>query len=190
MRDFLAVKAVRASLPLAGFKLSKTATSDYGSVSRGICRSDSAGYLIDVQEHTRIERDGGHGARTMDKLGNWNPIATNSIASMNLWGFDPPVMKHLESLFRGFLADEEGDLKSEFFIPSAVDAMIKEGKTRCKVLKTDEQWFGVTYRADRELAAAAIRSLISEGIYPAQLCDHAATSIKAEFMLPTVNQRL
>ena len=128
-----------------------------------------------MQEHTKIERDGAHGARTLDNSGEWQPIATDSIASMNLWGFDPSIMDHLELLFRIFLNGQEGNvLKSEFFIPSAVDAMIKAGKARCKVLNTDEQWFGVTYKADRDVAAEAITSLIEAGVYPKCLNREAA----------------
>ena len=152
---------------MAGFELEKT-LSDNGSVSRGICRVDNADYLIDVQEHTKVERDA-LGDRTLQADGSWQPLAINSIASMNLWGFEPSVMSHLELQFRAFLSKLDGNLKAEFFIPDAVDMMIKVARVRCKVLRTDEQWFGVTYRADRELAASAVQSLITSGIYPESL---------------------
>jgi dTDP-glucose pyrophosphorylase len=156
---------------MVGFELAKT-LSLHGTVSRGICRADADGFLSDVTEHTKIEPDAAHGARTLDAVGNWNPIAPDSITSMNLWGFDPSILDHLETGFREFLASEGGAMKSEFFITSAVNRLIRSGAGRCKVLKTPEQWFGMTYKEDRELAIEAIRSLILAGAYPQKLRRH------------------
>jgi len=153
---------------MVGFELAKT-LSRHGSVSRGICRADAGGYLSDVTEHTQIEPDDVHGARTLDAGGNWQPIAPDSITSMNLWGFDPSIQRHLEAEFRSFLARHGADLKSEFFIPSAVNTLIQSGGERCKVLKTPEQWFGMTYKEDRELAAQAVQELIAARVYPPSL---------------------
>ncbi|MCX6966952.1 MAG: nucleotidyltransferase [Verrucomicrobia bacterium] len=153
---------------MVGFELAKT-LSRHGSVSRGICRCDANGCLSDVTEHTQIEPDGPHGARSLDAGGNWQPIAADSITSMNLWGFDPDIHRHLETEFRAFLACQGADLKSEFYIPSAVNTLITTGGRRCKVFKTPEQWFGMTYKEDRELAVQAVRELIAAKVYPETL---------------------
>jgi len=154
---------------MVGFELAKT-LSLFGSVSRGICQTDAQGYLVNVVEHTAIEADTAAGvatgARTKRADGEWEPIALDSTASMNLWGFDPSLCAHLESQFREFLATQIDNPKSEFFIPTTVDTLIKCGKTRCKVLKSGEQWFGMTYKEDRDLAAKAIGQLIADGVYP------------------------
>ena len=156
---------------MVGFELAKT-LSRHGTVSRGICRANAGGYLSDVTEHTKIEPEGDHGARTLDAQGNWNPIAPDSITSMNLWGFSPSILGHLESEFRKFLAAQGADPKSEFFIPSAVNALITTGAGRCKVLKTPEQWFGMTYKEDRALAVRAVQELILTKVYPQSLRSH------------------
>ena len=153
---------------MVGFELAKT-LSRHGTVSRGICRVDAQGCLSDVTEHTKIEPQGEHGARTLDAQGNWNPIAPDSITSMNLWGFDPSILGLLETEFRKFLSAQGAELKSEFFIPSAVNTLIASGAGRCKVLKTPEQWFGMTYNEDRPLAIQAVKELISAQVYPQSL---------------------
>jgi len=156
---------------MVGFELAKT-LSLHGTVSRGICRADQDGYLSDVTEHTKIEPDAEHGARTLDAEGKWNPLAPDSITSMNLWGFSPSILAHLETEFRKFLSGQGADLKSEFFIPSAVNTLITTGAGRCKVLKTPEQWFGMTYKEDRQLAVRAVQELISAKVYPQSLQCH------------------
>lgn len=168
LHNFLAVPREPGDYCMVGFQLART-LSCHGTVSRGICREDAAGCLVDVTEHTKIEPDPTHGAHTMGEGGQWRPISPDSIASMNLWGFDPSILAHLETQFREFLAKESGNLKSEFFIPTSVDTLIKAKAARCKVLKSPEQWFGMTYKEDRELAAVTIRELITSGVYPQRL---------------------
>lgn len=164
LHDFLKYRA-SADYCMVGFELART-LSDHGTVSRGICSEDTEGYLADVIENTKIEPDKIHGARTLGDDGQWHPLAPDSIASMNLWGLDPTIMAHLEAQFREFLTAQHENLKSEFFIPSTIDRLIKEGTAHCKVLKSPEQWFGMTYKEDRIIAVEAVRKLIQAGIYP------------------------
>ena len=46
---------------------------------------------------------------------------------------------------------------------------LKEGTVSVKVLKSEDQWFGVTYKEDRETVVEAVKSLIDKGIYPDKL---------------------
>jgi hypothetical protein len=165
------VNACPGEFCMVGFELAKT-LSQHGSVSRGICQADAAGHLVNVTEHPVIEPDATHGARTQGEggpSGQWQPISPQSIASMNLWGFDPSINAHLEAQFRDFLTANSANPKSEFYIPTAVDTLIRQGIAQCKVLRSPEQWFGMTYKEDRAAAADAIRALIAQGIYPASL---------------------
>jgi UTP-glucose-1-phosphate uridylyltransferase len=161
------VSAAPGDYSMVGFELAKT-LSEYGSVSRGICQVDAEGNLIDVVENTNIEKTE-TGARTKGADGEWAPIATDSVASMNFWGFDPSLFAHLESQFADFLRTQSGNLKAEFFIPTVVDTLIKKGLHRCRVLKSTEQWFGMTYKEDRDFAGAAVRKLVDAGVYPKSL---------------------
>ena len=88
---------------------------------------------------------------------------------MNIWGFSPKLFPALEQEFVGFLGRRGMELKSEFYIPSVVDTLIKQGRFKTAVLSSDDKWFGMTYREDRPLVAANIRALIQQGVYPERL---------------------
>ena len=45
---------------------------------------------------------------------------------------------------------KEGDLKSEYLLPNIVDKLLKEKRANVKVLETQDRWFGVTYKEDKE----------------------------------------
>lgn len=152
---------------MVGFELAKT-LSEHGTVSRGICQVDAAGNHVEVVEHTTIEPEAG-GARSKDADGQWYPLPADAVASMNLWGFNPSIFPHLESQFCHFLASHGEEMKAEFFIPTVVDTLLKKKEATCRVLRTGEQWFGMTYKEDRELASAAVRQRIAAGEYPASL---------------------
>ena len=166
LHDFLVSKNAD-EYAMVGFELAKT-LSAHGTVSRGICRADAHGDLVDVTEHTKIEPIANSGAHTFVD-GAWQPIPPDSITSMNMWGFDISLLPELETQLRDFLKTAIDNPKSEFFIPTAIDVLIKQQKCRCKILKTDEQWFGVTYKEDREQAATTLSRLVERGAYPASL---------------------
>ncbi len=153
---------------LIGFMLSKT-LSEHGAVSRGICRVDSDGFLMEVVERTKIEMNGAGAARCELPDGSWSSLAGDSVASMNMWGFGAEIMKDLGRLFTDFLSANVDNPKAEFYIPTMVDILIKEGKSKCRVMETQEQWFGMTYPEDRDSVVANIRALAESGKYPASL---------------------
>lgn len=165
LADFLAQP--QTDYAMVGFRLSKT-LSEHGTVSRGICEADASGNLVQIAEHTKVEPCD-HGARTMDNTGQWHPISPDSLASMNMWGFQPSLFAELETQFHRFLELHGGELKSEFFIPTVVDTLIQEKKVACKVLRSEEQWFGMTYQEDRAAATATIREMVATGRYPKSL---------------------
>ena len=62
-------------------------------------------------------------------------------------------------------------LKCEYFLPFVVDELIREGRADVKVLRSADNWYGVTYREDKERVVEAIRRLTKEGVYPERLWD-------------------
>lgn len=64
---------------------------------------------------------------------------------------------------------EEGDLKSEYLLPNIVDKLLKEERANVKVLETQDRWFGVTYKEDKETVQEAFRGLIADGVYAEML---------------------
>jgi len=152
---------------MVGYRLANT-LSELGAVSRGICAPDAAGNLASVVERTHIERVGG-AVKFKDENGNLQPLDENSIVSMNMWGFTPDYFTHSTQLFADFLRANGGNLKAEFYIPSVVNHLVASGTAKLKVLKTDSEWFGVTYPGDRPQVVEKLTQLIAKGEYPAKL---------------------
>jgi len=152
---------------MVGFQLRNT-LSEFGTVSRGICGNDTDGNLISAEELTKIARSG-NGAVNTDEAGNTRQLTGDEIVSMNMWGFTPSLFGHLETLFKEFLRTRGHELKSEFYIPFAVNTLIEKRLARAKVLTTPESWFGVTYREDKPTVVSGIRKRIDDGIYPEKL---------------------
>ena len=88
---------------------------------------------------------------------------------MNMWGFTPDYFDYSLEYFKQFLAENGDKLKSEFYIPLAVNNLIVEGRATCEVLDTPSKWFGVTYAEDRPQVVLKINELIRKGVYPKQL---------------------
>ena len=88
---------------------------------------------------------------------------------MNMWGFTPDVFPQLERLFAAFLTEHGEEPKAEFYIPFAVDELVREGAATVKVLETSSSWFGITYREDRDHVVTSIGGLIAQGEYPERL---------------------
>ena len=55
--------------------------------------------------------------------------------------------------------------KKEYYIPYAVDCMIRGGDARCDVLSTPAHWFGVTYKEDRPMVVDRLTQLHDQGVY-------------------------
>jgi hypothetical protein len=166
-----------ANLPaIVPYRLDKT-LSDQGSVARGVCEIKD-GYLASVDELTAIERapsKEGENGRIINTTpdGSIRELAPDCPVSMNFWGFPPTVLPEFRKYFDGFLktfaADIPGQIKSECFIPRAADRFIKQGTIRIKALNAASDWFGVTYREDREAAGVKRAGLTAAGVYPASL---------------------
>jgi hypothetical protein len=152
---------------MVGFILRNT-LSDFGSVARGVCRVDDNGFLKTVAELTKIERDG-DAAKNTDAAGQITRLTGDESVSMNMWGFTPALFSQLQTGFAAFLKKSGAELKSESYIPSAVNELVVAGQARVKVLRTNDSWFGVTYREDRPHVVENIRRLIARGDYPEKL---------------------
>ena len=152
---------------MVGYKLSNT-LSDHGTVNRGLCVVKD-GALQTVEEHTEIASDEDAVVCGKNLNGKDVEIAENAIVSMNFWGFTPAIFASIEAQFIEFLEQRIHEPKSECYIPSVVDQLIRTGQTECAVLETSASWFGVTYPADKPYVQASIKALIEQGAYPASL---------------------
>ena len=151
---------------MVGFRLGKTVT-DNGSVARGICVTDEDGYLTKVDERTRIEKYEG-GIHYTDDGETFVDLPEDTVVSMNMWGFMPSFLEEVEAGFPAFLdkALAENPMKGEYFLPFMVDKMIQSRNASVKVLTSPDQWYGVTYAADKPVVVAALKQKTEEGLYP------------------------
>ena len=152
---------------MIGYYLRNT-LSDFGHVSRGICRTDDRGKLTKIVETTRIQKDN-DAIFYLDEQNHKNQLKNDGVVSMNLWGFDTSIFKHLQQQFDDFLIHTGHLLKSEFYIPTVVNNLIEAGQKNVRVIMTDEKWFGITYPQDKHKAVKSIKDLIDKGIYPDKL---------------------
>ena len=157
-----------AHYAMVGYPLVNT-LSDHGDVNRGICSTDAHGLLTYVEEFVTIEREGDGVVRGNALDGSRREIDEATPVSMNFWAFSPSLFEHLEREFTAFLRQSGGQEKSEFYIPTLVDGLIRAGAADCRVLDTDSQWFGVTYPQDKPHVVESIAKLIDAGEYPREL---------------------
>ena len=150
---------------MVGYILENTLTEN-GHVARGVCTTED-GFLTDIHERTRIEKRPGGPAYTEDGE-TWVDIPQGSIVSMNLWGFTESFLGELEQRFAGFLEENlpANPVKCEYFLPSVVDSLLKEGKATVRVLPSQDKWYGVTYRPDLEIVVEAVKQFKRDGLYP------------------------
>ena len=156
------------TMGMGGFILKNT-LSDNGTVTRGVSVVDENGLLSQVHETTGIEM-GEDGQIKCDNKEVQEWISPDDKVSMNMWAGYPEFLDFLAEDFKDFLTNvEEGDLKSEYLLPNIVDKLLKEERANVKVLETQDRWFGVTYKEDKETVQEAFRELISDGVYAEKL---------------------
>ena len=157
----------KTQICMIGFVLGNT-LSDNGSVTRGICSVDEDGLLTDIVETYNIfKTETGAVVRTDEEE---TEVDVNSLVSMNMWGLQPEFFEILEAGFEKFLEENaEKYQKAEYLLPTIVGGLLRTGKADVTVLKSNDQWFGVTYKEDKPYVVDSIRELVDRGIYPEKL---------------------
>ena len=156
-----------ADYAMVGFILRNT-LSEHGSVARGVSRVDGNNYLTSIVEMLKVEPDG-NGAKNTEADGKITRLTGDEAVSMNFWGFTPALFPQLRAQFTEFLKKSGQEQKSECYIPATVGKLVTGGQAKVKVLRTNDSWFGVTYREDRPSVIESIRALIARGAYPEML---------------------
>jgi len=166
LAKFLVSEANDEKYAMVGYRLGNT-LSDFGTVSRGVCKTDAEGYLQEINERTNIAKMDGQ--ISYEENGVKHPLEDTDAVSMNFWGFTPGLFMHLEEKFTAFVIKNADNPKAEFYIPFVVDDLMKENKVKTRVLKSEANWFGVTYQEDRPITIEKINRLVKEGKYPPKL---------------------
>jgi len=155
------------SQSMVGYTISNT-LSEFGAVARGICSVNEKMMLTGVVERTHIERKDSR-IIFLNENNKEGDLIGNEIVSMNFWGFTPAIVPFFNDLFLGFLIDKGNELKSEFYIPYAVNLLIESQTIEVKVLESNAQWFGITYQADRPHVQERISAMYQQGAYPKKM---------------------
>ena len=155
---------------IVGFELDHT-LSEYGKVSRGICSYDKDLHLTDVAEHLNVGKEADGQVYGDNSVTGQTHLTLDgkSLCSMNMWGFTPDYFALSEEVFTEFLSKFIQEPKKEYYIPYAVDLMMKGNGYVCEVLSTPSRWFGVTFKEDRPGVVAKLQGLADQGIYPTPL---------------------
>ena len=155
---------------MVGYQIENTLTEN-GFVSRGVCKTSADGLLTEITERTKIQWENEKIVYTEDDGESKTEIPKGTTVSMNFWGFTPSMMKEMEAGFPAALDKilAENPMKGEYFLPSVADRLIREGKAEVKVLKSQDRWYGVTYKEDKESVVSALQSMKDKGEYPDKL---------------------
>ena len=149
---------------MAGFVLKNT-LSDNGGVTRGICKMDTENNLTEVVETGNIIKTE-NGAEADGVI-----IDTDSLVSMNMWGLTSDFLEVLEEGFKEFFEKEvvKNPLKAEYLIPTFIGELLEQGKISVKVLRSNDIWYGMTYKEDVVFVKESFNKMLEDGVYKADL---------------------
>jgi len=170
MADFLKNECKPNLMSMIGYTLRNT-LSDYGTVNRGVCAVDKKNNLIEVVERVKIAKQNGkvkYNIGSDEESGELNPDFS---VSMNYWGFHPSIFKEIKYGLHNFIKENSKNPTAEYYIPNIVTDMIVSNKMSVRVIPTNDNWFGVTYKEDKPMAVDEINKYIKSGIYPKNLWD-------------------
>lgn len=152
------LKEQKGDFCMVGFRLQNTLTEN-GTVSRGICEVEN-GHLKSVTERTKILD-----CKYTEDDENWVELPSDSIVSMNMWGFTPEVFGYIENDLKEFFAEKINVPKVEYYLPTVVSNVIERGQKDVSVLVAEDRWYGVTYKEDKQGVVDALSEKIKNGEY-------------------------
>ena len=168
MADFLINSCTKNCMSMIGYTLKNT-LSDHGTVNRGVCKVDKENNLVEVNERIKLAMKNGvvkYNIGSDEPEGEEDPLSS---VSMNYWGFHPSIFEHIEDGLFQFMKNNSTNPTAEYYIPDIVTQLIQSNDSVFNVIPTEDNWFGVTYKEDKQMAVDTINSHISNGIYPSNL---------------------
>lgn len=98
-------------------------------------------------------------------------IDTESLVPVNMWGLTPEFLDMLEAGFAESFETEvpTNPLKAEFLIPTFIGELLDEKKMMVKVLRTNDTWYGMTYKEGVEAVKENFKGMIEDGVYDREL---------------------
>jgi len=168
MVEFLLNDCSETKMSMIGYILENT-LSENGTVNRGVCIVDQNQNLIEVNERIKLGRQNGKVAYNIgsdDPIGEVDP---KSFVSMNYWGFHPSIFKEIEKGLYKFMKENADHPTAEYYIPDIVTTKIQSKEIAFSLIPTNDNWFGVTYKEDKQAAVDTLNKHIKNGVYPKKL---------------------
>ena len=168
MADFLSKECRPDNMSMLGYILENT-LSENGTVNRGVCEVDSKNNLIEVNEREKLAK---LGRKVEYNIGSEEPsgeVDPKSYVSMNYWGFHPSIFKDIEEGLHNFMKENNNSPTAEYYIPNIVSDKIRSREIAFAVIPTNDNWFGVTYKEDKQMAIDTLNKHIDNGVYPKNL---------------------
>ena len=158
MADFLmnGEQTTPPTYAMVGYRLDKTLSKN-GTVSRGVCSTDENGLLKTIVENRKL----GYTENGIENIedGLYGKFTGTEPVSMNFWGFTPEFFNCLNGLFVEFLQANQNNVTAEFPIPNVIAYLMQNNMAQIKVLHSEAEWFGVTYKEDRPDVVERLRKL-------------------------------
>ena len=151
------------SYGLVTYKLGKT-LSDFGTVSRGICQVDN-NKLISIKEHIKIYESEN---QIIDE-DSGNILGYNDDVSMNFWICNTDIFDYIQNYFKKFLENKSNLEKNEIYLPFVAQKMMNDGLISIHAIRTNSDWFGVTYFKDKDNAVKSLKAYTSSNKYPSPI---------------------
>lgn len=152
MQQVQALHAQGVSAACLAYPLGET-LSLYGAVSRGICTLN-ANFLSQITEKTKLQSVDGN---IKDEFGMTYPHDT--LISMNAWFLPAKFLDFLAQYVADHLLQYANDAQSEIYLPNAIQHAIATKVLEVQVLKSEGNWFGLTYPEDLQVALQEIQHL-------------------------------
>jgi NDP-sugar pyrophosphorylase family protein len=161
--EFMKNNQSSSNFALVAYNLKNT-LSEFGSVSRGVCKVENK-RLKSIIERTKILEKN---TQIIDE-DSGVILDPNSAVSMNFWICNASIFNYIEAYFKKFLENPDNLEKSEIYLPFVTQEMMENGHITVEVIEAKSNWFGVTYYDDKELAVATLAELTKQGTYSTPL---------------------
>ncbi len=160
---------------MVGYRLGNTLT-DHGKVARGVCEAED-GQLRSIVERTYVVKTPEGPKYSTDGGKTLVPVPEDSTVSMNFWGFTSRIFDELETRFPLWLSTtlQENPTGEEMYIPNVVGQLLREGLATVRVMRSEDRWYGVTYKEDKPAVQQAMSALVEQGLYPERLWEAPVT---------------
>ena len=165
MADFLVNDFSETKMSMIGYILENT-LSENGTVNRGVCDVDENKNLIEVNERVKLARQNGKVAYNIGSDEPSGEVDPKSYVSMNYWGFHPSIFKEIQKGLHKFMRENADHPTAEYYIPDIVTTKIQSKEIAFSVIPTNDNWFGVTYKEDKQMAVDTLNKHIKNGVYP------------------------